>query len=540
MATVLSEPAARMPAEPSAGGIPYEAARRAADSWSKVPASRRGKRLLEYRRLLVDRIDELVEIAHGETGKPHFDLVSEVLNTCDLLGWVARKGPGILKRQVIRPHLLVNKRAVVYRRPHGVVACVTPWNYPITLVMAPVAQALIAGNAVLLKPSERTTGTARFLVELFGELGLDEPVVQLVEGGKEAALALASSPRIDMLTFTGGTEGGRAVAKAAAENLTPVELELGGNDAMIVAHDVHFKRAAAAAVWGAFYNAGQSCIGVERCYVHGDVIGRFLPAVLEEAAKVRLDPDDAESSDYGPLMTAGQVEKVRALLADALGKGAALKFPTDAGSVDDLFLTERLMRPAVLTGVTGDMRLMNEECFGPVLPIQVVRSADEAIALANDSRFGLSASVWCRDAKTARRIARQLHVGSVSVNDVLIHFAITELPFGGVGDSGSGRSFGAEGIRRFSRTLSIAQHQFGLKREWHWFPTKGKLPKLRTLLDSLYKAGGAADVSGHVRTLTGKVGALVGGLLPWGKSQPTDEPEREDEDDSDDLGPTYH
>jgi acyl-CoA reductase-like NAD-dependent aldehyde dehydrogenase len=423
---------------------------------------------------LVERLDDLCAIASQETGKPRFDVVGEVFQACQIITYYARHGAKLLRPRRARAFPLVGCRAQVHYRPLGIVGIVTPSNYPIVLVVSPIVQALVAGNAVILKPSERTSRTAARLWELFDSLGPPHPVWQVVEGGPGAAVALASGG-VDKLAFTGGATGGRAVARAAAERLTPVVLELGGNDPMLVADDADLDRAARAAVWGAFMNAGQSCIAIERCYVarrvHTAFVARLvhhtnnLTLAAETSSRSGHSPSDDGDYDVGTLQTDQQLEKVKALVADAIANGAHVAvggIPQGTGG--------RMFPPTVLTNVGRDMRIMQEEIFGPVLAVMEVENLSEAVRLANESRFGLGACIWSADVRGARRWAAKLHTGGVVINDCLIQFAIPDLPFGGVKESGCGRLGGREGVREFCAIQTITVNHLARFGGIQWFP----------------------------------------------------------------------
>ncbi len=468
-------PQANAPADVPAA---LERARRASAWWGSLPIKQRAKWLLRFRREIIKRLDELVNLVGREVNKPRMDVINEVIQGCRLIGYYARHGAKILRPRRVIPSLLWNKRATIHYRPLGVVGCITPWNYPVTLPLSSVVPALMAGNAVILKPSRWVYQTGLCLQEAFNALNPPEPVLQVVSGGATTGVALAGSG-VDKVVFVGGTQGGRDIAQAAAARGTPVLLELGGNDPMLVAADADLERAAQAAVWGAFLNAGQSCVSLERCYVDRAVAEPFTNRVVEIASglsqgfSAATAPESLPRPDWdhdlGPILTPAHVAEVRELLADAIAQGAVVRCGGAPAAADD-----HLFPPTVLTNVHHGMRIMREELFAPILPIMPVADMDEAIALANDTLYGLSASIWTADRRRARRWADRIHTGGVVINDCLLHFAITEIPFGGIRRSGFGRVNGREGLYEFCATQTVVEHRFGMRKAFHWFPYRDK------------------------------------------------------------------
>jgi succinate-semialdehyde dehydrogenase/glutarate-semialdehyde dehydrogenase len=454
------------------------AARRAAAWWRTLSVKERASWLLRFRRELVDRLDEIVAVVGQEINKPRFDAINEVMQCGLLIGCHARRGPKILRSRRLTPGLQWNKRAAIHYRPLGVVGCITPWNYPVALPLMSAVPALLAGNAVILKPSRLALRTALCLQEAFNALGPPEPVFQVLAGDRATGVALAGSG-VDKLVFVGGSRGARAIAQAAAARFTPLLLELGGNDPMIVAADADVERAAQAAAWGAFFNAGQSCVAIERCYVDRTIAEPFIERVVEIARGLSQGfsavtapeslPGPDWDHDLGPIRTAEHLAEVRELLADAIAQGAVVRCGGAPAAADD-----HCFPPTVLTNVHHGMRIMREEVFAPLLPIMAVCNMDEAIALANDTPYGLSASIWTRNRRQAWRWAEQFHTGGVAINDCLVHFGITEIPFGGVRQSGFGRVGGREGLWEFCATQSVVEHRFGMRLPFHWFPYRDK------------------------------------------------------------------
>lgn len=433
--------------------------------WSRTSTAERARLLLGARRTLLDRMDEVVQTMVGETGKLRAEaVVNEIFVACEQIGWNARHGPRVLAPKRVPPGVMVHKRAERRLEPLGVVAVISPWNYPLVLSVGPVSAAVMAGNTVVLKPSELTPATGSLVAELFAGLGDD--VVQVVTGAGDVGEALVRA-EVDKVCFTGSVPTGTAVMRAAAERRIPVVLELGGKDPMIVCADADLDRAAAGAVWGAFTNCGQTCIGTERVYVVEDVYDRFVDKVLELTRRLRQEP----GGDVGAMIHERQVQVSEAHVADALAKGAKVAAGgqrTDVGG-------RPAFAPTVLLDVDHTMDAMRDETFGPLLPVMRVADAAEALALANESPFGLGASVFARDPGVIEQLVDGLEAGNVWVNDVMVGFAVPGLPFGGVKSSGLGVTHGAEGLREFTRVKAVVRDRAGLRREPMWLPLPRRL-----------------------------------------------------------------
>ncbi len=442
-------------------------ARAAAAGWRALSPARRARHVLGARQALMRRMNEVVDTMVSETGKLRTEaVVNEILVACELITWYARHAPRLLAPGKVAPGILVHKRAERRYEPLGVVAVISPWNYPLVLSLGPVATALFAGNTVVLKPSELTPRTGALVGELFSGLGDHPDIVQVVTGARREGDALVRAG-VDKVCFTGSVATGTAVMRAAAQTRTPVVLELGGKDPMIVCADADLDRAAAAAVWGAFTNCGQTCIGTERVYVVDEVYDRFVEKVLSLTRQLRQAPD----GDVGAMIHSGQVSVSEEHVADAVSKGATVA----AGGG----LTEVGGRPAfeptVLLDVDHDMLAMRDETFGPLLPIMRVAGPDQALELANDSPFGLGASVFARDPELVERLVDGLQAGNVSVNDVMVGFAVPGLPFGGFKASGLGVTHGEEGLREFTKVKAVVRDVGGLRREPMWLPLPRRL-----------------------------------------------------------------
>ncbi|EWM16130.1 aldehyde dehydrogenase family protein [Kutzneria sp. 744] len=425
-------------------------ARRASNWWQELGFDGRKERLDAWRRLLVKRVDEAASLISAETGKPAADAKLELVLVIDHLHWAAKNADRVLrKRRVPAGLLMSNQAATVEYLPLGVVGVIGPWNYPAFTPMGSIAYALAAGNTVVFKPSELTPGVGTWLADTLAEVVPEHPVLSVVTGFGETGAALCRSG-VDKLAFTGSTETGKRVMAACAESLTPVLVECGGKDALIVDYDADVQLAADAAVWGGMSNAGQTCVGVERVYVHEDVADEFTAAVKKLAGKVR--PGGDPGADLGPITMPAQVDIIRSHVQDALDKGARAL----VGGVESV--RPPFVEPVVLVDVPEDSLAITDETFGPTITINRVRDTDEAIRLANAGRYGLGGTVFSKS--RGEQLARRLKAGMVSINGVVAFAAIPSLPFGGVGDSGFGRIHGEDGLREFARPQAVARRKF--------------------------------------------------------------------------------
>ncbi|MEX0767331.1 MAG: aldehyde dehydrogenase family protein [Microthrixaceae bacterium] len=446
-----------------------ERARKIGTAWSSLTYKERTRHLLKVRDQLLNSAESLVDTICAETGKQRAEAVTtELMAVCETIGWYAKNGARALQPQSVSPGVMAHKKAWKRYEPLGVIGVISPWNYPFTLSMTPVITALFAGNTVVLKPSEVTPTVGLAIGKLFDDENWGE-ILQVVTGGGATGEALVRSG-VDKICFTGSVSTGKRVMAAAADNLTPVLLELGGKDPMIVCADADLGRASKGAVWGAFQNSGQTCMSVERFYVDQSVFEEFLELVLKETAQIR---QDASGGDIGSMTFAPQIKIVEDHLADAVKKGARIV----AGG-KRLEKTGLWFEPTVLVDVDHTMSIMTEETFGPVMPIMSVADTEEALRLANDSVYGLNSSVWTTDAELAHSVANRLEAGNVCINDCIVSYAIPGLPFGGVKQSGIGRVHGAEGLREFSALKSVMSTRVNAPRELWWFPVPQALEAL--------------------------------------------------------------
>lgn len=421
-------------------------ARDAAVWWESLGFAGRAERLAAWRAALAKRMPELGAVITEETGKPAGDAQLELVLAIEHLAWAAKHARKVLGPQRRAPGLLLsNQAATVEYQPLGVVGVIGPWNYPVYTPLGSVSYALAAGNAVVFKPSEFTPGVGKWLVESFAEAVPEHPVLQLVTGLGETGAALTKAG-VDKIAFTGSAATGKKVMASAAETLTPVVIEAGGKDPLLVDADADLDAAADATVWGAFSNAGQTCAGVERVYVHERVYDEFVAKVVAKAENV-----DA-GEQYGPMTMPAQLDIVRKHIDDALAAGGrALVGGRDA-------VGDRYVKPTVLVDVPEDCSAVREETFGPTVTIAKVADMDEAIEKANDSAYGLGSTVFSK--ARGMELARRLRTGQTAINAPLSFAGVASLPFGGSGESGFGRIHGPEGLREFARPKSIARQRF--------------------------------------------------------------------------------
>lgn len=427
-------------------------AREASHTWQELDFRGRRKVLLKWSNLLLSKVDEITQIISRETGKPISDAKLEVSLAIGHLGWAARNAEGVMRTTHRTPGLLMaNMSATVERSPVGVVGVIGPWNYPIFTPMGSISYALAAGNTVVFKPSEYTPGVGVFLAQTFGQVAPVADIFTCITGLGETGKFLCESG-VDKLAFTGSTRTAKLVAATCASNMTPVVLECGGKDPVIVAEDADIKRAADATIWSAMSNAGQTCIGAERVYVHENVADKFI----EEALKVAktIHPGAPGIGNYGPATMPAQIKVIQGHIDDAITKGATAIL----GGSDSV--KAPFVEPVILLDVPESSTAMLEETFGPTLAINRVKSMAEAIALSNASRYGLGSSIWSK--RQGKKIARQLHCGMVAINSTISFAAIASVPFGGVKDSGYGRIHGPEGILEFTYPRTVVRARFQL------------------------------------------------------------------------------
>ena len=462
-------------------------ARAAQPAWEALGFEGRGRVLRRMQKWMIDNAERVIGTIVDESGKTYEDAsIVELSYGAGACGFWAKRAPKYLADEKVRttnPFVLGRKLLVRYG-PVGVVGVIGPWNYPLTNNFGDAIPALAAGNAVVLKPSQVTPLTSLLLADGIRECGLPHDAIQVVIGGGDAAQLMIDE--VDFVMFTGSTATGKKVMARAAETLTPVGLELGGKDPMIVLADADLERAANAATYYAMQNGGQTCVSVERVYVEAPIYDQFVDAVTERVKALRQGPPDGPASvEVGAMTFAPQLDLVREHVEQARQAGARI---TAGGRVREG--AGRFFEPTVLADVDHSMTAMTEETFGPTLPIMKVADADEAVRLANDSPYGLGSSVWTKDRARGEEIARRIESGYACVNDANVNYFAYELPMGGWKDSGLGVRHGAAGIRKYTRQQAILVTRVAMKRDVHMFPYTARTTKLLgRLMKVLYGRG---------------------------------------------------
>ena len=456
-------------------------------AWDALGFEGRGRILRRMQKWVIDHQDEIISVIRSETGKTYEDaLIAEISYGAAAFGFWAANAPKYLADEKVKSSavLVKGKKLMLRHKPLGLIGVIGPWNYPLTNSFGDCIPALAAGNSVILKPSEITPLTSLKLAEGLRECGIPEGVFQVATGLGATGAALVD--QVDMIMFTGSTATGKKVMQKAAETLTPVSLELGGKDPMIVLADADVERAANTALYYGMFNGGQTCISVERVYVEAPVYDEFVAKVTEKARALRQGDGPSGSVDVGSMTFPPQVDIVERHVEDAKAKGARVLVGGSRGTHDGGYWYE----PTVLVDVDHTMSAMMEETFGPTLPIMKVRDEEEAIKMANDSPYGLGASVFGKDTRHAEAVARRVEAGAVCVNDALINYSALELPMGGVKASGIGSRHGAGGIRKFTQQQAILVTRFATKKDPHMYPYSAKMTaRLGRFFSFLYGRG---------------------------------------------------
>ncbi len=474
-------------------------------AWAELGVRKRIAILRDFQTRLHLHKSEVAQLVAREAGKPYVEaLLTEVLVVLDAARFLIDNAYRLLRDERI-PHgnlAMKAKSGRLVREPYGVIGVISPWNYPFSIPATESLAALVAGNAVVVKPSEFTSLTAIALASLLHQAGVPQEIFQVIvgDGGTGATLINVA---IDKLVFTGSVPTGKLIAQTAAARLLPVVLELGGKDPMLVLDDADIEIASRGAIWGAFINAGQACLSVERCYVHRSLYGPFLQACVRQTQQLRVGNGMDPETDIGPLIHQRQLRQVESQVEDARAKGARVL----AGGKRLPEIGANYYAPTLLADVTHEMRIMREETFGPVLPVMPFDNDDEAVGFANASEYGLAASVWTRDRARGDSLARRIQAGTVMVNDVVSCFGISEAPHGGVKASGIGRSHGRVGLEEMVRIKYLDSDLLpGMEKIWWYGYGNAFQRQMEGLLDWQFASRLGQRLRGAVRA----AGALKG------------------------------
>jgi len=473
-------------------------ARQAQADWAKVPVQDRCARIAALKTKILEAREVLTDAVVAESGKPRVEAkFADVFVALDTADYFAKNGPSLLRSEKVSHHSTAAKMksGSLYYEPLGVLGIISSWNYPLAIPMSQIIPAVAAGNAVLCKTSDFTPECGARIDKLFRDAGFPEGLVTILQGSGDVGQALIDA-QPDKLFFTGSVFTGRHVAEACARQLIPSVLELGGKDAMVVLADANLDVSSSAAVWGSFTNCGQVCLSVERLFVEKTVAEKFTRACVEKTLKLKLGPGSDPASEIGPLIRPQHVQRMSDLIADAVQRGAKLL----CGGRPRPELGPSFFEPTVLTGVDSSMQLFRDETFGPVLAIQVVRGAEEAVKLANETEFALAASVWTADDERGQSIARQLRAGTVMVNDLISGFAISEAPHGGTGLSGWGRTHGKCGLLEMVNLKYVDVDRLpGMEKPW-WYRYGAELERAA---DSFMKFEFSSGLGAKIRHARG-------------------------------------
>jgi len=476
---------------PEEGREAIRRARAAQPAWEALPLHERKQYMWRLRDYLIEHADEVSDVISKDVGKTHIEALStEVLPTVMAITYYTRSARRFLKPHWI-PHgaiLFFNKVSTMYRVPFGVVGVIAPWNYPMGIPMHEIVPALLTGNTVVFKTAAETQLVGRKIEEMLKAVGLPQDVFIFlnISGSQVSQIMLEPGNHVDKLFFTGSVPVGKQLMAEAAKTLTPVCLELGGNDAMLVCEDANLERAVNGAVWGGLQNSGQSCGGVERIYVHKAIYEPFLKLLKETVDNLRQGPDLNYDVDVGAMCTKRQVQAVQRQVDDALAKGARIH--AQARVAPDYADKGNFFPATVLVDVNHDMEVMREETFGPVLCVMPVNDMAEAVRLANDSQLGLTGSVWSNSLRQARQLGHQIKAGVITLNDHLLTHGMAETPWGGFKESGIGRSHGRLGFDEMTEPQVVVNEMlYFSKRNVFWHPYgKDVYTGMRGTLDLFY------------------------------------------------------
>ncbi len=471
-------------------------ARKAFETWSKTSFAERGEMILRARRYLISHMDKAALTISQDNGKPLSEALScEVYPILDLMSYFAKNSHKLLKPKRIGIGVwnFFLRRSVIHFKPMGVIGIISPWNFPFSIPMGEIVMALMAGNCVLHKASSSTPIVGEKIEEILKAAGLPEGVFTNLPGNSTVGTALINA-KVDKILFTGSVGIGKKVMEMASKHLTPVSLELGGKDPMIVLEDADVDVASSGAVWGAFANSGQVCASVERVYVHESIAGEFTNLVVEKTKQLRQGVGQEHQVDVGPMTTESQLREVEEQVEDARRRGAKIL----VGGERARGLKGWFYKPTVMTGVDHSFKAVREETFGPTMPIMTFKTVEEAVRLANDSVFGLTASVWTRDMGLGYRLAREIRAGTVTVNDCVFTHGIAQTPWGGSGDSGFGRTHSYLGLMEMVEPTHIHLNPVTFQKDFWWYPYN---ERLYTLLKRLSRTLTTADIWGIIRSV---------------------------------------
>jgi succinate-semialdehyde dehydrogenase/glutarate-semialdehyde dehydrogenase len=445
-----------------------EKSRAAFLKWRETSFKERARVVMKAREVILAEMEEIARLISDESGKPVAEAFSmEIAPVLDLMQFFSKNASKILKPEKINIGLYaaLGRYSKIVYQPLGVVGIIPAWNYPFSIPLGETAMALLAGNSVILKPSELTPFIGLKIGEIFQKAGLPENIVQVLTGDGRTGAALVDAG-VNKIMFTGSVGTGKKIAESAAKHLTSVVLELGGKDPMIVFQDANLNLAAEAAIWGAFCNSGQSCSSVERLYVEESVAENFTNLIVEKTRKLRQNYGSDESTDIAAMSSERQLKLVEEHVQSFAAEGAKIL----TGGKRNAKFEGSFFEPTVIGNADNSMRAMREETFGPTLPIAVFKTEEEAIKLANDSEFGLTASVWTKDLTKGKRVAERIEAGTVCVNEVLYTHGIGQTPWGGFKNSGYGRTHGKLGLLELVQPQHIHVNRFAILPNAWWLP----------------------------------------------------------------------
>jgi len=493
-------------------------AREVFHKWKTTSFGERKALVMKAREVILAEMDEIAHLISRESGKPFGEAIAmEIAPVLDLMQWAARGAEKMLrpKRIGIGLYSLLGRSSKIVYKPLGVVGIIPAWNYPFSIPLGEAVMALMAGNTAVLKPSELTPFVGLKIGEIFEKAGFPKDAVQIVIGAGDTGATLVSAAP-DKIMFTGSVATGKKIAAASAENLTSCVFELGGKDPMIVFEDANLELAAGAAVWGAFCNAGQSCSSVERLYVQESAVEELTQKIIEKTKQIKLGRGDTADVSMGPMSSERQIKIVEDHVNAFREAGAKIE-TGGKRNADVLVRNEGKARtgvnlfyePTVISGATNDMRPMQEETFGPTLPIATFKTEEEAICLANDSEFGLTASVWTRDYAKGRRVAEQIEAGSVCINEVLYTHGIGQTPWGGFKNSGRGRTHGLEGLMELVQPQHIHTNRLALLPDAWWMPYSPTAVETLRGFASKFASGSIIKTTGLLPQLLKRIRELM-------------------------------